>query len=128
VRRKRPKLRGPRFCAKEHALIDRMVELTKEGKLSPSAWVVYDLMRRKFNGNNWDDISLTHSEVEGIVSGKTFVKAKLELWKTGIIKVIRWGKGQKICSLFDLSNDIAPLTGMNTHRDRFKKKRDPEQT
>jgi hypothetical protein len=107
--------------------MDRMVELTKEGQLSPVAWVVYELMRRKFNGSNWDNISLTHSEVEGMFSSKTFVKAKIELWKAGIIKIVRQGRGQKVCSIFDISNNIAPLTGMNLNRDKFNKRKHTKQ-
>jgi len=96
---KRNKIPG-RFTVLEHTLQD-----SDEWKsLSPNAVRAYLLMRRKFNGKNYDNISLTYSEVKPYMSTATYKKSLNELQEKKILTVIRAGGLFNRCSIFSIKN------------------------
>jgi hypothetical protein len=59
---------------------------------------------RKFTGYNRASLSLTDREVKGKIASGTFTKSKWELIGYGFIDVMRFGRLERNCSLYSLSN------------------------
>lgn len=73
-------------------------------KLSRNAVFVLIEFYRKFNGYNRYDLSLTYREVKNKMSNTLFSKAVWQLIGYGFIDVRRFGRLERNCSLFGLSN------------------------
>lgn len=99
MRKKRNKISG-KFTVLEHSLQDS----DEWQSLSGNAVRVYLLMRRKFNGKNFNDISLTYSEMKPYMTTATFKKVLEELKGKKIITVIRQGGLFNRCSIFSIKN------------------------
>jgi len=61
----------------------RMLDDPEWRQLSSSAKVVWLYLRAKFNYQNLGEVSLTYSEMEGLMSSKTFARSKEELEAKG---------------------------------------------
>lgn len=73
-------------------------------KLSPYAETCYWAIKKKYNGKNWNNLSLTYKEMKHKMSNATFSKAMLELVAYGFLKVVRWGHLYGKCSIYALYN------------------------
>jgi len=73
-------------------------------KLSRNAVFVLIEFYRKFNGYNRYDLSLTYREVKNKMSNTLFSRAVWQLIGYGFIDVRRFGRLERNCSLFGLSN------------------------
>lgn len=71
--------------------------------LSPAAVWSYIELRRKYNGMNNGDLSLTFKEVSWQLAPGTYAKALRELQRAGLIAVTQHGGLYKGCSLYRLS-------------------------
>ena len=105
-----------------------MVKSEAWKRLSCYAESCYCAIRKKFNGKNWNNLSLTYAEMSHKMSSATFSKAMLELVAYGFLRIIRWGRLYGKCSiyaLYDKWNDIShspqKLTRIETILHRLEK-------
>ena len=68
-----------------------MLEDPEWRSLSSSAKVVWLYLRAKFNYRNLGEVSLTYSEMEGVMSSRTFSRSKDELEEKGWIEKKKQG-------------------------------------
>jgi hypothetical protein len=89
-------------------------------ELSPEA--VWALLRlyEKFNGRNRSNLSLTFKEASETLARRVFSRAIWQLIGFGFIDVIRWGRLERICTLFGISDRWRRLCGPEA-RDRRAK-------
>lgn len=73
-------------------------------RLSPPAIWVLLRFYEKFNGFNRADLSLTYREVKGTMSSLLFSRSIWELVGFGFLDIRRFGRLQKNCSIYSLSN------------------------
>lgn len=106
----------------------RMMDSEAWKKLSPYAEACYLAIKKKYNGKNWNNLSLTYSEMKHKMSSATLSKAMTELVAFGFLKVVRWGRLYGKCSIYALYNkwnDIShvpeKLNRINTTIDRLEK-------
>lgn len=80
--------------------------------LSPEA--VWTLLRlyAKFNGYNRADLSCTFNEVKDTMSGRVFSRALWQLIGFGFIDVRQFGRLERTCSIFSLSDRWRRLCGV----------------
>ena len=74
------------------------------GYLSRNAVFVLVEFYRKFNGYNRYDLSLTYGEVKSKMTNRPFADALLELVSFGFIDMRRYGRLERQCSIYGLSN------------------------
>jgi hypothetical protein len=74
------------------------------GYLSRNAVFVLVEFYRKFNGYNRYDLSLTYGEVKSKMTNRPFSDALLELVSFGFIDMRRYGRLERHCSIYGLSN------------------------
>lgn len=73
-------------------------------RLSPTAvWVLHKFYK-KFNGFNRNNLSLTYSEASEVMSGRVFGRSLWELIGFGFIDIVRWGRLERICTIFALAD------------------------
>ena len=73
-------------------------------RLSPEAvWVLLKLYA-KFNGKNRSDLSLTYRETKETMCSKVRSRATWQLLGYGFIDVKRWGRLERNCTIFALSD------------------------
>jgi len=85
-------------------LHDYMTDSKAWKALSPKAVWVYIEMKKKYRGNNENNISLTYKEVEYKMSAATYSKAIKELENYGFINRVRPGGLYKKCTIYGLSS------------------------
>lgn len=73
-------------------------------RLSRNAVFVWFKFYEKFNGFNRYDLSMTYREIKNKMSNTLFSRAIWELVGYGFIDVRRFGRLERNCSLFGLSN------------------------
>lgn len=73
-------------------------------KLSRNAVFVLMEFYRKFNGYNRYNLSLTYREVKNKISSRLFSRAVWQLIGFGFLDVRRFGRLERNCSIFGLSN------------------------
>ena len=71
--------------------------------LSCFAIRVYLLIKKKYNKNNADDISLTYKEAKKYMNDRTFTKSIDELIEHGLIKIVRQSWTSRECNIYGLS-------------------------
>lgn len=113
---KKKKMAGPFY-----ALYHRMIDSVAWQSLSPTSTKVFIQLMRKHNGNNGKDLSLTYSEMKGIVAPATLSKCITELVEHGFIDVIRQGGLQKQCNIFGQSERWKAF-GTDTFEHRTREK------
>jgi len=106
----------------------RMLNSEAWKQLSPYAEACYLATKKKYNGKNWNNLSLTYSEMKHKMSNATFSKAMTELVAYGFLKVIRWGRLYGKCSIYalynkwnDLSHVPERLSRIETTLERLEK-------
>jgi hypothetical protein len=73
-------------------------------RLSPeAAWVLLKLYG-KFNGKNRSDLSLTYRETKETMCSKVRNRATWQLLGYGFVDVKRWGRLERNCTIFALSD------------------------
>ena len=73
-------------------------------KLNPEAvWVLLSLYG-KFNGKNRADLSLTYRESKETMCSKVRGRATWQLLGYGFVDVVRWGRLERNCTIFALSD------------------------
>lgn len=82
----------------------RMMDSEAWQRLSCYAESCYCAIKKKYNGKNWNNLSLTYKEMKHKMSNTTFSKAMLELVAYGFLKVVRWGYLYGKCSIYALYN------------------------
>ena len=70
----------------------------------PYAHEVYIALKRKYKGNNEDDISLTYEEGSKLMNERTFTKAIDSLIEHGFIKWKRQGRVWKAPNIYALTD------------------------
>lgn len=82
--------------------------------LSPEA--VWTLLRlyAKFNGYNRADLSCTYDEVKDIMSGRVFSRALWQLIGFGFIDVKQFGRLERTCSIYTMSDRWRRLCGVES--------------
>ena len=73
--------------------------------LSCFAVRVYLLMKKKYNKNNADDISLTYKEAGKYMNARTFTKSIDELIEHGFIKIVRQSWTSRECNIYAFSEN-----------------------
>jgi len=73
-------------------------------RLSPEAvWALLELYS-KFNGRNRGNLSLTFREASRVISGRVFSRASWQLIGFGFTDVNRFGRLERVCTIFGLSD------------------------
>ena len=73
-------------------------------RLSPEAvWVLLKLYA-KFKGKNRSDLSLTYRETKDTMSARVRSRATWQLLGYGFIDVVRWGRLERNCTIFALTD------------------------
>jgi len=73
-------------------------------ELDPEAvWVLLQLYS-KFTGRNRSNLSLTYRETRETMSERVFGRAIWQLLGFGFIDVVRWGRLERNCTLYSLSD------------------------
>jgi len=88
--------------------------------LGPAAVWVLLMFYKKFNGRNRSNLSVTYREVKSFICERVFGRAIWQLIGFGFIDVKRWGRLERNCSLYGLSDRWRKLTGP-TNEDRRAK-------
>lgn len=97
---KRKKKINGGFVILEYGLLD-----SEEWKtLSPSSVKAYFFLRRKFNGSNADDLSLTYQEMKPYMAANTLNRAFKELVGKQIISIVRPGGLFARCSIYSIKS------------------------
>jgi len=73
-------------------------------RLDPFAQWVLLKFYEKFTGFNRSDLSLSYAEVRPAMSGAIFTRSLWQLIGFGFIDVRRWGRLERNCTLFSLSD------------------------
>jgi len=81
-----------------------MIDSPAWQKLSANAIKVFIQLKRKRNGNNDRNLSLTYNEMHGQLSSATLRKCLVELVEKGFIDMVRQGGMMKQCNIFGLSD------------------------
>lgn len=89
--------------------------------MSRNAVFVWFRFYEKFNGFNRYDLSLTYGEVKSKMSNTLFSRAIWELIGFGFIDVRRFGRLERNCSLFGLSNRWKKLSEEPKKLDEIEK-------
>ena len=85
----------------------------------PAVWVLHRIYK-KFNGLNRANLSCTYDEVKNIMSGRVFSRALWELIGFGFLDVKRFGRLERTCSIFALSDRWRRLCGSEAADRRAK--------
>ncbi|GEM_PF-1235323 len=81
--------------------------------LDGNAQKVYLKIRRKFNGHNQNDLSLTYKEGKKIVNHRQFIKAIDQLIKFGFVELLNQGWTTRKPNIYKLSNMWESFNGKN---------------
>jgi len=73
-------------------------------RLSPFAVWVLAKFYEKFNGFNRSDLSLSYGEVRPVMSTPIFNRAIWQLLGFGFVDVRKWGRLERNCTIYGLSN------------------------
>jgi hypothetical protein len=80
-------------------------------QLHPEAvWVLHEFYG-KFNGFNRSNLSCTFNEVKNVMSGRVFSRALWKLIGFGFLDIKRFGRLERTCSIFALSDRWRRLCG-----------------
>ena len=99
-KRRKRRTKYPPFVMLLHELMDSKAW---QG-LSCYARTVYTEIRRRYNGKNDKNLSLTYKEAEKIMNRHTYSKALKELVNHGLIDIIRSGGLYRKSNIFGLSD------------------------
>ena len=81
-------------------------------ELHPEAVWVLHKFHEKFKGYNRANLSCTFREVSNVMSGRVFSRALWELIGFGFLDVKRFGRLERTCSIFALSDRWRRLCGL----------------
>jgi len=90
-------------------------------RLSRNAVFILVKFYEKFNGYNRYDLSLTFGEIKNKMSNTLFSRSIWELTGFGFIDVRRFGRLEKNCSLYGLSNRWRKLNNQPEKLDQIQK-------
>ena len=73
-------------------------------RLSPTSIWTLTKLYSKFNGYNRANLSLTYREANNTMSSAIFTRSIWQLLAFGFIDVVRWGRLERNCSIFSISD------------------------